>query len=153
MAALTSARNTPEMADGGRVAVYPVEANTKIYLGSMVALNAAGNAAPAATATGLKAIGRAEAKHGGTVGENADNTGGAAGAVSVVARRGVFLYANAGADAVAAGDVGKVCFVVDDNTVAKSNGTGTRSAAGRVAAIDPAGGVWVDFWHQSAAQS
>ena len=62
MAALTSARNTPEMADGGRVAVYPVEANTKIYLGSMVALNAAGNAAPAATATGLKVIGRAEAK-------------------------------------------------------------------------------------------
>ena len=81
MAALTSARNTPEMADGGRVAVYPVEADTKIYLGSMVALNAAGNAAPATTATGLKVIGRADAKHGGAAGENADNTDGAAGAI------------------------------------------------------------------------
>jgi hypothetical protein len=141
------------MADDGRVAVYPVEANTKIYLGSIVALNAAGNAVPAATSTTLKVIGRAEAKHRGTAGENADNTGGAAGAISVVARRGVFLYANDGSDAVAAGDVGKVCFVVDDNTVAKSNGTGSRSAAGRVVALDPAGGVWVDFWHQSVAQS
>jgi hypothetical protein len=151
MAALTSARNTPEMADGGRLAVYPVEANTKIYLGSMVALNGAGNAVPGSTATGLKVVGRADAKHGGAPGENADNTGGAAGAVAVVARRGVFLFANHGADAVTAAEVGKVCFVVDDQTVAKTNGTGTRSAAGRVVAIDASGGVWVDFWHQSEA--
>ena len=47
MAALTSSRNTPEMSDFGRMQVYPVEANTTIYLGSMVALNANGNAVPA----------------------------------------------------------------------------------------------------------
>jgi hypothetical protein len=30
-------------------------------------------------------------------------------------------------------------------------GTPTRSAAGRIAALDPSGQVWIDFWHQAAA--
>ena len=64
MAALTNSRNTPEMADGGRMRVYPVEANTNVYLGGMVALNAAGNAVPASATTtvanALKVVGRAE---------------------------------------------------------------------------------------------
>ena len=41
MAALTNSRNTPEMADGGRIRVINVEANTTVFLGSMVAINAA----------------------------------------------------------------------------------------------------------------
>ena len=56
MAALTSARNTPEMADLGRIQAYPVEANTVVYLGSMVALNAAGNAVPASSIGGLHLV-------------------------------------------------------------------------------------------------
>src|SRR5437899_4606580 len=51
MAALSNSRNTPEMADGGRMRVFPVEANTNIYLGGIVALNAAGNAVPASATT------------------------------------------------------------------------------------------------------
>jgi len=27
-------------------------------------------------------------------------------------------------------------------------GAPTRSAAGRIAALDPSGQVWIDFWHQ-----
>ena len=54
MAALTNSRNTPELADGGRMQVYPVEANTTVYLGSIVALNANGNAVPASSNAGLK---------------------------------------------------------------------------------------------------
>jgi hypothetical protein len=30
-------------------------------------------------------------------------------------------------------------------------GAPTRSAAGRIAALDPSGQVWIDFWHQSGA--
>ncbi len=60
MAALTSSRNTPEMSDFGRTQIYPVEANTTVYLGSMVALNANGNAVPASSAAGLRIVGRAE---------------------------------------------------------------------------------------------
>ena len=74
MAALTSSRNTPEMSDFGRVQNYPVEANTTIYLGSMVALNANGNAVPAASTAGLRIVGRAERLYQGMPGEDAVNT-------------------------------------------------------------------------------
>ena len=89
MAALTSARNTPEMADGGRMRVYPVEANTNVYLGGMVALDAAGNAVPASatttTANSLKVVGRAEYVSNGIPGQNAINNPGAAGAIFIAA--------------------------------------------------------------------
>lgn len=40
--------------------------------------------------------------------------------------------------------MGADCFIVDDQTVAKTNGTNTRSRAGIVAAVD-ADGVWVQI--------
>ena len=93
MAALTTSRNTPELADGGRTLVYPVESNTTVYLGSIVALNVNGNATPAASVAGLKIVGRAEMVSNGMPGQDAANNPGAAGAISIVARRGVFMYA------------------------------------------------------------
>lgn len=73
----------------------------------------------------------------------ADNTGGAAGAIRVDWRRGVFRFNNsAAADLIGLADIGKPCFIVDDNTVAKSNGGATRSAAGVVDDVDT-DGVWV----------
>lgn len=60
------------------------------------------------------------------------------------ARSGVWgPFANsAAADAIAADDIGKDCFIVDDNTLALTNGTNTRSRAGQVYEVD-ASGVWV----------
>src|ERR1700675_883656 len=85
MAALTNSRNTPEMADGGRMRVFPVEANTNIYLGGIVALNAAGNGVPASATTtvanALKVVGRAEYVKNGIPGQNALNNPGVAGAI------------------------------------------------------------------------
>src|ERR1039458_5170660 len=82
MAALTNARNTPERPDGGRMRVCPVETNTNIYLGGIVALDAAGNAVPASATTTvanpLKIIGRAEYVSNGIPGQNAINNPGAA---------------------------------------------------------------------------
>ncbi|HXZ87642.1 MAG TPA: hypothetical protein VEF07_03660 [Candidatus Binataceae bacterium] len=125
MAALTNSRNTPELADGGRMQVYPVEANTTIYLGSMVALNANGNATPASSTAGLKTVGRAEMTYGGIPGQDAVNTG-AAGAVSIVARRGVFMYAvNDGS--IGAAQIGELAFAVDDNSVSASDGSGATA--------------------------
>jgi hypothetical protein len=158
MAALTNSRNTPEMADGGRMRVYPVEANTNVYLGSMVALNAAGNAVPASATTtvanALRVIGRAERMHKGTPGQNALNNPGASGAISVVARKGVFMFASDGS--VGAAQLGAKCFAIDDNTVAatdRASGASVQqyAVAGEVVAIDPSGQVWVDFWHQAVA--
>src|SRR3984885_8207391 len=93
MAALTNSRNTPELADGGRTMVYPVEANTNVYLGSIVALNANGNATPASSGANLKLIGRAEMVYGGIPGHDEWNNAGAAPATSIVPRRCVFMYA------------------------------------------------------------
>lgn len=134
MAALSSSRNTPEMADFGRTQNYPVEANTTVYLGSMVALNANGNAVPAASTAGLRIVGRAERIYLGMPGQDALNVSsatipgtnlpaGAAGAISVICARGVYLYAvNDGS--IAQPQVGMLCFAVDDNSVSLSDGSG-----------------------------
>jgi hypothetical protein len=158
MAALSNSRNTPEMADGGRMRVFPVEANTNIYLGGIVALNAAGNAVPASATTTVanaqRVVGRAEYVKNGIPGQNAINNPGAAGAISITARKGVFLYASDGS--VGAAQLGLNCFALDDNTVTaldRASGASVQqyAAAGQVVAIDPSGQVWVDFWHQSVA--
>lgn len=130
MAALTAPRNTPQRT--GDVFAFPVAANTTIHQGSLVVLDA-GYGKPGRTATGLIAVGRAESSA----------TAVSAGDAQVEARRGVFKFANSAAgDAIAQADVGADCFIVDDQTVAKTNGTNTRSRAGKVAAVD-ADGVWV----------
>lgn len=130
MAALSAARNTPERA--GDVSGFPVAASTTVHQGGLVVLNA-GYAAPGTTATGLIAVGRAE--------ESA--TAVAAGSVSVRVKAGVFKFGNSAAgDAIAQADAGADCYIVDDQTVAKTNGTNTRSAAGKIVAVD-ADGVWV----------
>ena len=132
MTALTTDRNTPRRE--GEVYVYGVAAGAKIYAGALVALDATGYATPGATATTLTAAGRAQ--------EQIDNAGGADGDVNVRVRKGVFRFANESGDQVTIADVGANCFMVDDQTVAKTDGTSTRSVAGVVAEVDSLG-VWV----------
>lgn len=131
MTALTRDRNTPERE--GALLVLPMAAATTIYAGSLVVINAAGYAAPGSTALNLKAAGRAE--------EYRANSG-AAGENGIKVRRGVFKFANADADPVVA--LLSTCYIVDDQTVAASSGTNSRSAAGKVLAIE-ADGVWVEI--------
>lgn len=132
MTALTTARNTPERA--GDVVGYPVKASVKAIQGGIAVLNA-GYAAPGTTATGLIAVGRFE--------ETADNSSGANGALSVQVKRGTFKFGNSSAgDLIAQADAGADCYIVDDQTVAKTNGSSTRSIAGKIIAVDT-DGVWV----------
>ena len=132
MVALSSERNTRLRI--GDLRVEPVAAATKIWGGSLVMRNAAGYLTKGATATGCVGVGRAE--------KTVDNTG-AAGALNVEFRVGTFLFANSAAgDLITIADVGKACFIVDDQTVAKTDGTTTRSRAGIVEAVE-ATGVWV----------
>lgn len=153
MAALTSSRNTPEMADFGRMQVYPVEANTTVYLGSMVALNANGNAVPAGSTPGLRIVGRAERLYNGIPGQDAVNTSsvmipgtnlpaGAAGAISVVCRRGVFMYAD-NDGSIAQAQVGMLCFAADDNSVSLSDGAGATAVSAESHTFPAAGGAQV----------
>ena len=135
MAALSSDRNTPiRTAEDFE---FPVAASTLIYAGSLVCINASSLATKGAVATTLKAVGIAT--------ERADNSAGAASAIRVKVRRGCFRFANsAAADLIALADIGADCFIVDDQTVAKTNGGSTRSVAGTVRAVD-AQGVWVEI--------
>jgi hypothetical protein len=126
MAALTNSRNTPELADGGRMQVYPVEANTTIYLGSIAALNSSGNAVPASSAAGLKIVGRAEQVSNGMPGQNAVNNPGAAGAIAIVARRGVFMY-GVSDGSIGAAQIGQMAYAADDNSVSASDGSGATA--------------------------
>lgn len=135
MAALAKDRDTARR-DGVNFGDQ-MAANAKIYAGSIVVLNATGYAAPGSTATGLKARGMAE--------EQVDNTGGADGAKTVRVRNGVFRFGNsAAADEITIADIGNNCYIVDDQTVAKTDGTGSRSVAGKIVDVD-SHGVWVKF--------
>lgn len=132
MTVLTGPRNTPRLEAGDRSYGMSV---SKILQGALVVLNAAGYAVKGSTATGLTACGRAE--------ETVDNSGGAAGDLRIKVKPGTFQWANsASGDLITIADRGKTAYVVDDQTVAKTDGTGTRSAAGTIVDVD-ALGVWV----------
>ncbi len=133
MTALTDARNT--LVTEAVLRALPVAAGAIIYPGAQVVLNSAGFLEPGSSAVGKTAVGRAE--------EYASNVGGVDGACTVLVRRGTFAWVNStGADAITEANVGALCYVVDDQTVAATNGGNTRSIAGVVWRVD-ADGVWV----------
>lgn len=135
MVALTQDRNTPRAE--GDLREGSIAAATKVFAGAMLMRNAAGYVIEGQTATGLVGIGRAEAQ--------VDNSAGANGALSVSYRPGVFRFANsAAADLITFAEIGDLCYAVDDQTVAKTDGTSTRSPAGIIDHVD-ANGVWVRF--------
>lgn len=135
MTALIAGRNTPARAGNNQVGL--LAAAVMVHAGALLVRNAAGYIAPATTALNLTGVGRAE--------EAVDNSTGAAGDLTINFTAGRFRYANsAAADEITIADIGKACFAVDDQTVAKTSGTGTRSKAGVVEDVD-ALGVWVRF--------
>ena len=135
MVALTAPRNTPAMS--GPIRAFPLPAGGKVYGGGMVAIAAAGFAVSATATATNQSVGRAD--------ETVDNTSGANGDRRVKVRRGVFLYQNsAGGDLIGNADIGKPCYVVDDQTVAKTNAGNARPVAGIVFEVAPQG-VWVEF--------
>lgn len=132
--ALAADRNTPYN-DGEMIAV-PVATGKVCFAGGLACANASGFATPGAVATTLTYLGRFD--------ETVDNTLGADGAVDVLVRRkAAFKWKNSGSDAVTQASLGKVCYIVDDETVAATSATGTRSAAGVVIELDT-DGVWVE---------
>ena len=133
MAALAAPRATPRR-DGVTFA-RPVAAAALIYQGSLVCLLATGYATPGAVSTTLVADGLAK--------DTVDNSDGAAGDLIVEVERGVFCFENsAAADAITIAEIGDNCYIVDDQTVAKTSGSATRSVAGKIEDVD-AQGVWV----------
>lgn len=124
MAALTKNRSTPERIPTLR----QFEAAGEIYAGALVALNSSGKAVPASDTAGLRVLGRAETRA--KTGE------------MVTVKSGCFLFKNSTeAAAIAHADIGNVCYVADDQTVAKTGGTNSI-VAGLVYDVENKG-VWV----------
>lgn len=135
MAALTQGRNTKRRSGDRRT--LAVAASVKCFAGAIATRDANGRTTPGATATTLRGIGVYE--------RDVDNSGGSAGAVSADIAVGIFAFGNSSAgDLIARSDIGADCYIVDDQTVAKTHGTNTRSVAGRIFDVD-ADGVWVEF--------
>ncbi len=133
MVALTENRSTKKMADGARSGL--LGASQTIFAGALLMRNASGHIIKGATATGSFGVGRAEAAQNSTT----------AGVTQQPFSEGVFQFANStSTDAIATADIGAVCYIVDDQTVAKTSGTNTRSPAGIIWDVD-ANGVWVRF--------
>lgn len=114
---------------------YGVKANVQIFKDSLVCLDSAGRAMPGGTiASGaLFAVGKSSAQYDNrTVSAAFVPLSGSADACQVQVEFGVFGWTNSGAgvDAIAAANVGQVCYVVDDQTVALTSAGGTRPVAG-----------------------
>lgn len=136
MTATTIDRDTKARA--GKLRSFLLAAATLIPGGVIACLNAAGNLVNGSTSTTLKCVGVSTRR--------ADNSAGAAGDVKGETERGVFgPFANSSAgDLIAAADIGSDCYIVDNQTVAKTNGSATRSIAGKVHDVTTEG-VWINF--------
>lgn len=134
MTALAKDRNTPQRI--GDIKIGGMAASVTLYAGAIVMRNASGHLTKGQASTALVGVGRAE--------EHVVSSS-VAGADKVKFRAGVFQFANsASTDAITIAEIGKPCFVVDDQTVAKTDGSASRSIAGFVEDVD-ANGVWVRF--------
>lgn len=135
MTALDTERATFEKATG-KTRYLPVAQDAIGYAGGIAVLDG-GFLKPGETATGLVAVGVLQ--------ESYDNTGGSDGDIGARVDRGIFPFANSGgADEITRTEIGSDCYIVDDQTVAKTSGSSTRSVAGKVFDVD-ADGVWVEF--------
>lgn len=127
--ATTGERNTTQRE--GEIFAYDLAENARIHKGALVVIDA-GYAKAGFEGAALKTVGIAM--------DTADNV---LGDTIVKARTGTFLFRNAtGADEITRADIGAECFVLDDETVAKTDAGGTRSVAGRIRTIEGAN-VWI----------
>lgn len=141
MAALAQERNTDFFGSYPARKTLGMKAATTIFKGALVAIDSAGNAQPAGLLAGgsVRCVGVANFTRANP---------GAAGVEKIDVLSGVFKFLNHGADLVTNASIGADCFVVDDQTVALTNGTSTRPVAGKVVMVE-ADGVRVYVGAQS----
>jgi hypothetical protein len=164
MAALTKGRETSRMGDQvlPNLVGVPLKAGAKIFIGGLVCVDSSGFAVAGSTATdqvplGVAARVQPDAVKGGIPGVAVDNTSGSNGDLTVNVLCGVFKFENG--DTIAQANVGQACYIVDDQTVAKSSATNSRSVAGTIVQVDSAtdatsnsgAGVWVAVGKESPA--
>jgi hypothetical protein len=113
---------------------YPVAGSTKIYAGSIVAINSSGYAVPASDSAGLKVVGVAASQADNSTGSNGDKS------VKVDAP----IIARFDATSITQAMVGQVMYVVDDHTFDDSPGTNGVKAGRLVEFISTTEG-WIEI--------
>jgi hypothetical protein len=146
MTALTDQRLETIKVDGTPIPCVierSIRNGSTLYKGGYAAADVAGKLVPAGDANAVtQALGVLTE----TLGFVPSLTGVADGSVTARLRVGVFWFANSsGGAAITAADLFGVCYAVDDQTVAKSDGNGSRLPAGIVYDIDATLGVAVQF--------
>jgi len=143
---LTDQLGTPEMVLP-QLLSFPVEADTIIYGGALVAINASGNAVPASSSSALRCVGRCEKVADNRTAAHGGPGPGTAGAIQVSVHAGVFYFnSGTGADLISIATL-QLCFASDDNTVNATDAGGTRPCVGPVlnVRLDGQVGVLVGF--------
>lgn len=142
MAATTTIRETPFASVVPSKGTLGMRANTKIEKGWMVGLDANGRAIVGGTIASGCLFGMGVASH--TVDNlTGSEAGGLDDSIDIEIEYGVFGFLNSAAgDLIAADDVGKVAYIVDNQTVAATSSTQTRGPAGIITEVRD-GLVWV----------
>lgn len=150
---LAKARAATRMGESGLLNVGVIAAVTCLQGG--LAILAGGFARPGRLGQGAdNAAKAADAATYRAVGVFAQTvTGGAAnGDVKVDVQAGIWPFKNSAAgDAITAADIGRYCFIIDDETVAKTNPNSVRAVAGVVMTVDADTTVWVNVSPQITA--
>ena len=138
MTALATSRDTPVLAGGAcpSIIAYPMAASITLYEGAMAMQDVNGRAAVAANGVNKFAIGKVR---------GTKTCSSVAGSTTVEIDRSTARFANSATTGlITIADIGRRCYVVDDQTVSRIDGGGTRCVAGIVEGVD-ADGVWVRF--------
>jgi len=118
-----------------------------LYSGALVMTNATGYATNA-----VEGAGNGDLVVHGIACARCDNAAGAAGDLSVDVERTIGDFTNAsGTSAIASTDIGRICYAVDNETVAIHNGGNTRPAVGRIHSITTTGRIMVEVGTHAAA--
>ena len=135
MTALTADKRTKRQArPEGFLRKMPIAASKTIYNGALLMINGSGHVLPAADTASMNGIA-------GVAEENVVS-GSTAGADKVLVRiGGVYLFENDGTNAIVQGDVGKLCYAADDQTVQDDSATNDVKV-GTVWGLED-GKVWV----------
>ena len=125
MTALSENRYTKHR--DGLFTAHPVKAGAHIYKGSLVCADATGFAVPGGDTAGLSFLGVAI--------EEADNTGGLSGSITVrVQCSGVFSFAKTGT--ITQTSIGATLYIADDQTLALAATATNDIPAGKLEALD-----------------
>ncbi|MBF7683920.1 hypothetical protein I2F27_11375 [Acinetobacter sp. B5B] len=125
----------------GKFMPLPLKAGAGVLQGTFAVIDQAGFAIDS------QSIGGANQTCLGIWDNSAQNTGADGDVLALVQRKKQFLMSNSSTDALTQADLGIQVFIEDNQTVAKSDGNGTRSLAGKFMGFDSqfTNYVWVEI--------